>query len=194
MINIKKLLLIIIALEVIAIGVVLSLKIIDNNKIRTTINNYVKKVEETNEKTGIVKLNASEVEVDIEHPEEGWLKLQDGKVVEYSLKYKEFTIDLEDGNMTVTKNDIRILPEIIIKIGEDNIVSKNDEVTLKYGKQENKFKVYEVKDDTATLILQDTINESISEYIAKLKNEGFKSVIGGTEDSGNILLSIKIGG
>lgn len=190
----KKILIGIIILEVIAIGVVLSLKITDNNKIRTTINNYVKKVEETNEKTGIVKLDASEVEVDIEHPEEGWLKLQDGKVVEYSLKYKEFTIDLEKGNMTITKNDIRILPEIIIKIGEDNIVSKNDEITLKYGEQENKFKVYEVKDDTATLILQDTINENISEYIEKLKNEGFKSVIGGTEDSGNIFLSIKVGG
>ena len=170
MINIKKLLLIIIALEVIAIGVVLSLKIIDNNKIRTTINNYVKKVEETNEKTGIVKLNASEVEVDIEHPEEGWLKLQDGKVVEYSLKYKEFTIDLEDGNMTVTKNDIRILPEIIIKIGEDNIVSKNDEVTLKYGEQENKFKVYEVKENTATLISQDTINERKSKRTKRKKH------------------------
>lgn len=190
----KKILIGIIILEVIAIGTVLTLKIMKNNEIRTTINNYVKKVEENNQKTGIVKLDAPEIEVDIEHPKEGWLKLQDGKVVEYSLKYKEFTIDLEDGNMTVTKNDIRILPEIIIKIGEDNIVSKNDEVTLKYGEQENKFKVYEVKENTATLISQDTINESISEYIEKLKNEGFKSVIGGTEDSGKTLLSIKIGG
>lgn len=190
----KKILIGIIILEVIAIGTVLTLKIMKNNEIRTTINNYVKAVENSNQKTGTVKLDASEVEVDIEHPEEGWLKLQDGKVVEYSLKYKEFTIDLEDGNMTVTKNDIRILPEIIIKIGEDNIVSKNDEVTLKYGEQENKFKVYEVKENTATLISQDTINESIGEYIEKLKNEGFKSVIGGTEDSGKKLLSIKIGG
>ena len=189
--TIKFLLLLIIA-ELIILITFTTLSIKNNLEIKKIINNYIKEIEK-NIPENTKKIDVSDIEIDLDKkPTEGWMRIENGKIVEYSLKYKEYIIDLEKDNIIITRdNKLRIIPEIIIKIGEDNIISTDDEIILKYDKEEYKFNVIETNEETTTLLGQDIIKENIDDYIKNLQEKGFKSITGGIISEEKPIIYIK---
>ena len=184
---VKRILLFLVLLELGTIITFTTLTILKRKEIKTVINDYVKAV---GINSGKELTYVSDIDIGLdEKPTEGWVKIKDGKAVEYSLKYENYVVDLEKEVITISKDgSVRIIPEIIIKIGEDNIISENDEVILKYGNEEYKFNVTEINEETITMKTKEKIN------IEDLKNKGFKSIIEEKiDDSGNTLIIIKRG-
>lgn len=181
---VKRILVLLILIELITIIAFITLTILKRKEVKKIIDNYISEIEIHSEKE---ITNVSDIDFELEKkPSEGWTKTKDGKVIEYSLKYDDYVVDLEKEIITMSKNgSIRIIPEIIIKIGEDNTLTIGDKIIFKYNKEKYEFEIIQINDEKTTIQALEKIN------VEELKNKGFKSIIDYKQESDKTIIYLK---
>ena len=181
---IKRFLIFLILIELGTIITFTTLTLLKRKEIKQVIDNYIIEIEENSNKR---ITNVSDIDINLDKkPTEGWTKIENGKVIEYSLKYDGYVIDLEKENVTFSKDgSIRIIPEIIIKIGEDNVLTPSDKIIFKYGDKEYSFEITETNEEKTTIQSSEKVN------VEDLKEKGFKSIIDYKQESDKTIIYLK---